>query len=416
MIELDDVQLSFGDVAVLDGIDLTVEPGEFVAIVGPNGAGKTTVLRAINGVLEPDAGHIRLDGQPASSLSARAISRQVATVPQNTHVGFSFRAEQIVEMGRTPHRSRLDWSDDADPVDAALEQTETTHLRDRQVDDLSGGERQRILLARAIAQEPRALLLDEPTASLDINHQIRVLGLVEDLVDDGRAALAAIHDLDLAARYCDRLLLLHDGEIRSRGRPENVLEDPILADAFETNTAVTRNPVTGTPTVAALEARPNRESHVHVSGGGRGSVTAIRTLWQAGFEVTVGPVPDGDVAADLAGQLDLDVITSPAFELPDETRRAAAVDVAAEADALVLTEGHGSEFVEAATESTPHVHANLAGTGAAVARVDGGTTEAVSNETELIEAVLACIGEATADADEHGDTSEKTSDGDDLSH
>ncbi|PSP45087.1 hypothetical protein BRC69_07275, partial [Halobacteriales archaeon QH_6_66_25] len=186
MIDVDGVSLSFGDVPVLDGVDLRVEQGELVGLVGPNGAGKTTLLRTINGILDPDAGDVRLDGEPVAELSAREVSRQLATVPQDTHVGFAFTAEQIVEMGRTPHRSRLDWTDDDDPVDAALERTQTDHLRDRSVDDLSGGERQRVLLARALAQEPAALLLDEPTASLDINHQISVLGLVEDLVAEGR--------------------------------------------------------------------------------------------------------------------------------------------------------------------------------------------------------------------------------------
>lgn len=391
MIRAAGVELSFGDVSVLDGVDLQVEPGELVAVVGPNGAGKTTLLRAINGVLEPDSGEVRLDGRRVREMSPRAVSRTLATVPQDTHVGFSFSAEEIVEMGRTPHRSRLDWSDDGQPVEEALERTGTTHLRDRPVDDLSGGERQRILLARAVAQEPDALLLDEPTASLDINHQVQVLNLVEELVEEGLAALAVIHDLDLAARYCDRLALLYDGTIAASGPPEAVLRDSTLADAFDTETAVTRNPVTGTPTVAALGDRPRREKRVHVAGGGEGAAAAVRSLWRAGFDVSVGLAPEGDVVTELARQLDVEVVTAPAFQSPDGHRRELAIELARGADAVVVTEGPGSQPVASAVEDRPRVETSLAGAGTSTVRVDGGNTDAIGQETELVEEVAALV-------------------------
>jgi iron complex transport system ATP-binding protein len=387
MIRLDDVSLSFGDVSVLDGVDLEIQSGEFVALVGPNGAGKSTLLRTINGILEPDSGTVAVDGEDVADLSSKAVSRNVATVPQDTHVGFSFRAEQIVEMGRTPHRSRLDWSDDADPVEVAMERTETLPLRDRQVDDLSGGERQRVLLARALAQEPEALLLDEPTASLDINHQIRVLGLVEELVTDGRAALAAIHDLDLAARFCDRLLLLHDGEIRAGGSPERVLGDERLGAAFQTTPVVTKNDVTGTPTVSAIEERPERDHRVHVAGGGPGGASAVRTLWRAGFDVTVGPVPEGDVTAAIARQLDLDLVTAPAFEHVPESVQENARQLATTADIVVVTAGPGAELLANGDIQVQEVRADLADESGVAARVDGGERRAIEREAELVEVV-----------------------------
>lgn len=391
MIRVDGVEVSFGDVTVLDGIDLRVDPGEFVALVGPNGAGKSTLLRAINGLLDPDVGEIWLDDSRVSEMSSRAVSRTLATVPQDTHVGFSFRAEEIVEMGRTPHRSRLDWSDDGDPVDAALERTETTPLRDRRIDDVSGGERQRILLARALAQEPDALLLDEPTASLDINHQIGVLDLVSDLVAEGRAALAAIHDLDLAARYCDRLLLLYDGTIAASGPPDTVLRDSTLADAFETETAVTRNPVTGTPTVSALSDRPSREEHVHVTGGGQEAARAVRSLWRAGYEVSVGLAPEGDVVTKLADHLDVEVVSSPAFERPSDAARRAAIETAKGADAVVITEGPGSEPIADAVESDSVVETAFESAGTAFAQADGGSANVVGGESELVEVVSEAV-------------------------
>ena len=387
MIELDDVSLSYGDVEVLSGVNFTVERGEFVALVGPNGAGKTTLLRTVNGVLDPDDGSVSIDDEPIGSLSAREISRKVATVPQDTHVGFSFTAEQVVEMGRTPHRSRLDWSDDANPVDAALKRTETEQLRDRAVDELSGGERQRVLLARALAQEPSALLLDEPTASLDINHQIRVLDLVADLVNEGRAALAAIHDLDLAARFCDRLLLLYDGVIRAAGSPETVLRDPGLGEAFGTTPAVTRNPVTGTPTVAAVVDRPDRETRVHVAGGGESGVAAVRTLWRAGYELSVGPVPEGDVAASLATQLDVETVTAPAFDVPDGVTRETAREAARRADVVVYTDGPGSDALQGGINADTRIRAVLGPDDPSIARGDGGQLTVVESDGALLTAV-----------------------------
>jgi len=391
VIHLDDVAVSFGDTDVLDGVSLTVDAGEFVALVGPNGAGKTTLLRTINGILEPDAGAVTLDGDRVSELPSKAVSRRVATVPQDTHVGFSFTAEQVVEMGRTPHRSRLDWSDDSDPVEAAMERTGTLALRGRSVDSLSGGERQRVLLARALAQEPEALLLDEPTASLDINHQVQVLGLVRDLVGDGRAALAAIHDLDLAARFCDRLLLLHDGRIRARGSPERVLADQRLADAFGTETAVSRDHVTGTPRVAALDNRPERAGHIHVLGGGTAGAAAVRTLWRAGYDVTVGPVPEGDVVVRIAAELDLRAVTAPAFEPPGERERATARELATGADVLVVAAGGADGAPVDARDDTPQIRAALGGTRVQPARGDGGDTALVETEAELLAAVRECL-------------------------
>jgi len=387
VIDLAGVSASLGGVSVLEGVDLGVERGEFVGLIGPNGAGKTTLLRTINGVVDPEAGSVLIDGDPARTLSARERSRRVATVPQDTHVGFAFTVEQIVEMGRTPHRSRLDWGEADEPVDRALSRTDTEALRDRQVGELSGGERQRVLLARALAQQPDALLLDEPTASLDINHQIRVLELAAGLVDDGRAALAAIHDLDLAARFCDRLALLHEGRIAARGPPAAVLHDDRLDGAFETSTAVTSNPVTGAPQVAAFDDRPSRDTRVHVVGGGEPGAAVVRTLWQAGYEVSVGIVPGGDVTARLAARLDVDAVTVDPFAEPAPAARDASRRQARAADVVVVTDGvHDTAAGQTASAET--IHAALTGTGAA-ARGDGGERVVAETAAELLAAVDA---------------------------
>ncbi len=317
MIRVEGLELTLGDSDVLTGVDLRVGKGEFVGLVGPNGAGKTTLLRCINGVLEPDGGAVRVEGRRVAETPADAVSRLVATVPQDGSVAFDFTVERLVEMGRTPHRSRLDWSDGSDAVEEAMERTGVTRFRERGVGSLSGGERRRVLLARALAQETPALLLDEPTASLDIDHQVRVLGLVTDLVSEGQAALAAIHDLDLAARFCDRVCLLSTGEIRAAGPPAEVLTADALETVFGTAAAVGVDPATGTPTVTALRDRPERDLHVHVAGGGRAGARAVSALWRAGCVVSLGPVPAGDVAAETARGLDCPVVTAPAFGEPE---------------------------------------------------------------------------------------------------
>jgi iron complex transport system ATP-binding protein len=276
---LDDVTVSYGGRTVLDGVSLSVGRGEFLALVGPNGAGKTTLLRAVNGLVTPASGTVRIDGADATSLSARARARRVATVPQETNVGFDFPVRDLVAMGRTAHRSRLSRASEADraAVTRALDRTGTAAFADRTVGSLSGGERQRVVLARALAQAAPLLLLDEPTASLDINHQVRVLGLVRDLVttaterdgadEPARTAVAAIHDLDLAARFCDRVALLADGAVRAVGPPSEVLESDRLAAADGVETVVTEDAVTGTPRVTALGERTRAEA-----GSRRGTV------------------------------------------------------------------------------------------------------------------------------------------------
>jgi iron complex transport system ATP-binding protein len=335
VIDLEDVAVALGDTPVLREAALAVEAGELVGLVGPNGAGKTTLLRTINGVLTPDAGDVRVAGETVVGRPARDVGRRVATVPQQTHVAFAFTVEQLVEMGRTPHRPRLGADPDPGAVDRALERTDTARFRDRRIDDLSGGERQRVLLARALAQETPAFVLDEPTANLDINHQVGVLSLVRELVAADRGALAAIHDLDLAARFCDRLVVLADGRVQAEGPPAAVLERDVLQAAFDTETAVAADPVTGTPTVTALADRPAGGPRVHVVGTGPRTARTLAVLTEAGAVPSLGPVPRGDVAAVAADALDLPTVRSDPLTAPDDATLARARDLRTDAESCV---------------------------------------------------------------------------------
>jgi len=341
-IELDDVSVSLGEVDALRDVSLSVDAGEFLGLVGPNGAGKTTLLRTVNGVITPDSGAVRLDGTAVTELGPQGVSRHVATVPQDTSVSFAFSVEDVVRMGRTPYRARTDLTgDEADreAIERALERTEMADLRDRPITAVSGGERQRAFVARALAQDTPALVLDEPTASLDINHQVGVLELVGELIADGRGAVAAIHDLDLAARYCDRLALLADGELQAVGDPETVLSDEHLRPAFDTRTAVTPDAVTGTPSVTAIaEPRRDRDAHVHVLGSGASAARALTKLWQAGFDVTAGPMPSGTTALSVAAELDIEAITAPPLSGPSESALREAQEHCRTAVATVLAD------------------------------------------------------------------------------
>lgn len=254
MIDVEGVSVSLGGSEILDGVSLSADVGELVGLVGPNGAGKTTLLRTASGVLAPDEGAVRIDGEDVHALSSTAASRRVAVVPQNSAVSFDFDVETVVEMGRHPYRSRLSGVDpDAtDHVAAAMKRVDVAEFADRSIEAVSGGERRRVLLARALAQDTRCLLLDEPTASLDVTRAVETLSMVRELVDDGRAAVAAIHDLDLAARYCDRIVVLADGTVRASGSPEETLDAETVTSAFDGPAEVAENPLTGTPTVTAF--------------------------------------------------------------------------------------------------------------------------------------------------------------------
>ncbi|CAI50000.1 ABC-type transport system ATP-binding protein (probable substrate cobalamin) [Natronomonas pharaonis DSM 2160] len=338
MISLSDVVVEFGETTVLDGVSLSVEEGEFLALVGPNGAGKTTLLRTCNGVLTPAAGTVTVAGRDVAATSARELGRQVATVPQETTLAFEFDVEAVVRMGRTPHRSRLSPADSAGraAVESALERTETAAFADRSIDSLSGGERQRVMLARALAQATPVLLLDEPTASLDINHQVRTLALARELADDGKTVVAAIHDLELAARFCDTVALLSDGRILDSGRPEAVLTAERLEAAFGVRTAVGTNPVTGSPSVTPLADAPPDGQRVHVLGAGQPAARLLGDLAERGIDVTAGPLPTGDVAAATAGSVGREAVTAPPFKPVSESDIEAATDLIEAADVTVL--------------------------------------------------------------------------------
>ncbi len=230
----DDVALRLGDRDVLSGASFSVARGEVVALLGQNGAGKTSLIRAATRHVRPTRGEVRLDGRPVDSLSRRELARRLASVPQDIHVPFQFLAGEVVLMGRMPHQRLFGFESATDLAIAqhALAEVGIEDLADRPIDALSGGERQLVLFARALAQQPEWLLLDEPTAFLDLRHRIDVLRVVRNFAGRGGGALVVSHDIGLAARICDRIVVLAAGRVLADGTPREVLTPDLIKAGF----------------------------------------------------------------------------------------------------------------------------------------------------------------------------------------
>lgn len=265
-----DLAIELGGTSILHGLTAHARSGEFVGLIGPNGAGKSTLLRALAATLPPSAGEVRLDGAVIGSLAPRQLAMVVAAVPQNTTLTFAFTAAEVALLGRHPHLRRFAVEGDTDLRIArdALARTGMAAFADRSFPSLSGGERQLVLLAKALAQQPRILLLDEPISALDIRHQLAVLQLVAALTEAGVVAVAALHDLNLAARFCTRLVLMAGGRVLADGTPAEVLTPDALGAAYGVRVAVRTDPDTAALVVTALDLT-NAAPHppVDVRGG-----------------------------------------------------------------------------------------------------------------------------------------------------
>lgn len=234
------VSFRVGRVPLVRGVSLEAGPGEFVAIVGANGAGKSTLLRLLAGDLAPTEGEVLLDGRPVGAYRPGELARRRAVLPQQSRIEFAFTVRQVVEMGRSPHRGRGSAASDAAAVMAALDAADVAGLAERAYPGLSGGEQARACLARVLAQETPVVLLDEPTAALDIRHQHQVLGVVRDLARAGRTVVAVLHDLNLAATYATRVAAMHRGCMVADGAPEDVLTAEVLSRVYEHPVEVVR--------------------------------------------------------------------------------------------------------------------------------------------------------------------------------
>ena len=233
----DDIAFSYGEIPVLDGASLAVAPGEVVGLIGPNGAGKTTLLRVLAGLLAPGGGSVSIGDRPLPELSDGERAKSLAYLPQGAPAFWPLTVERVVELGRIPHRAwwqRLGESDRA-AIERAIAAADVGRLRDRVVTRLSGGERARVMLARVFASEAGIILADEPVAALDPFHQLQVMKTLREHAGSGGSVLVVMHDLNLAARFCDRLVAIDRGRVIAAGTPRQVLDDPATAAAYSVN-------------------------------------------------------------------------------------------------------------------------------------------------------------------------------------
>lgn len=250
MIAVEALRFAYREAVLFTGIDLHVKTGEMVALIGPNGSGKTTLLKLMSGALRPGSGRVLLGGRPFAELTSKERARLVGVVPQESSAVFDFTVMETVLMGRTAHLGLfgIEGPDDIAMSREAMTRTGTLPFAARLMSHLSGGERQLALIARALAQKPRLLLLDEPTAFLDIRHRLEIYELLVRLnAEEGLTIIATSHDLNMAARYCRRIVLLKHGEVRADGDAARVFDPAILSDVYETPLRVTTDPETGKP-------------------------------------------------------------------------------------------------------------------------------------------------------------------------
>lgn len=254
-VEVADLEWAAAGIAILRGITLRINPGIFAGIVGPNGSGKSSLLRCIYRLYRPTAGQVLLNGRDIWEMTARECARQTAVVVQESVSDFGLTVQEVVLMGRTPHKGLFDGDSARDLrlIEEALTLMGMSNYTERRFETLSGGEKQRVLIARAIAQQPRLLILDEPTNHLDIRFQFEVLRIVKGL---GVTVLAAIHDLNLAASFCDHVHVLQQGRLVAEGRPQQVFTSTLIHQVFDIETIVDTHPVTAGPRITFYHSHP----------------------------------------------------------------------------------------------------------------------------------------------------------------
>ena len=376
LLNVDGVECRYGSVKVLDDVSLSVKGGDFVGILGPNGSGKTTLLKSISRILKPHKGAILLDEADIYSLKSVDVAKQLAVVPQDTSIGFNFAALDVVLMGRNPHMKRFQMESEKDMAVArkVMNLTNIWHLAERPINELSGGEKQRVIIARALAQEPKILLLDEPLTHLDIVNQLEIMDLVKDLcVKEKLVVLAVFHDFNLAARYCNSAIMLKKGKVFAAGGLTEVLTSENIKSVFNVDAIVTKHLVTNSVFVIPLspqkQSQPKKCSIHLICGAGTGTAL-MKVLLDEGYSVTAGVLNVLDTDFETAQFLKIPLTTEAPFSPIMEKTHQANLEMISEASTVVLA-------------SVPFGGGNLQNLEAALASVEMGIPTFVIEEVPI---------------------------------
>jgi iron complex transport system ATP-binding protein len=343
-LEVEGIYAGYRDEDVVRGLSLRIEPGDFWGIVGPNGSGKTSFLKALSRALKPRRGIVLLSGEDIYALSSRKVARQLAMVPQESTLSFAFSVLEVVLMGRHPHLGYLQTAsaEDLEIVREAMVRANIWHLADRPITELSGGERQRVIIAQALAQSPKLLLLDEPTQHLDVHHQLSLLEMLRDMCEEGLAVVMVMHDLNLAARYCHRLIMIKDGKEFARGLPSEVINSSNILKVFEVDSVVTTHAVTSRPYVIFLPST-RIQSHepgvrLHLICGGSSGAHLMRELLARGLYVTAGVLNLGDGDEEVGEALGVKMVTEAPFSRISEEAHKENLELVRAADLVLVTD------------------------------------------------------------------------------
>lgn len=345
ILKVEKLSFKYDDKNILNDISFTLDVGDFVGILGPNGCGKSTLLKNINRWLKPHSGSVYIDDSNVLKLSVKDLAKRVATVPQDTSLeDIGFTVEQVVSMGRNPHlksfeRERLQ---DMSIIEDSMKTMDVLHLRDKPVNQLSGGEKQRVLIARALAQQPTLLLLDEPTSHLDINYQWELLELLKDLcVKKSLTILVVLHDINLASMFCNKVILLKDHRIFQMGYLNEVITEQNIKEVFNMNVRVEypddrKRPVIIFLNLSAEDPEPRPFERLHVICGGGEGEKLLYYLSQRGYKVSTGVLNKGDTDWKVARLLGFTIVEEVPFSPITEEKVMENTAYIKESDAIII--------------------------------------------------------------------------------
>ncbi|MFN2340692.1 MAG: heme ABC transporter ATP-binding protein [Halanaerobium sp.] len=354
MLKTDKIKFSYAQDEILKGIDLEIKAGSFIGIIGPNASGKSTLLKNMSKTLKSDSGSVHLDHKLLNDYNSSELAKKMAVVPQNTEVNFNFNVYDIIMMGRHPYQKR--WSglsqEDKQIVKEVMKVTDTLKLKTKLINELSGGEKQRVIIARALAQKPDILLLDEPTSSLDINYQGEIYDLLKYLNQEFNLTIITVsHDLNLTAQYCEELLLLKDGKIFAAGPAEEVLTEENIKAVYKAEVLIKTNPlsekpfVTLVPEVNRKSKRKLKDFKIHVIAGGGTAKNWLYKLENLGYQLSIGVLNIGDADWQAAKELGVKIVEAPPFIDISEEEIQENRKFIEKADLIILSDlpfGHGN--------------------------------------------------------------------------